>query len=72
MCPDPKTCVNYKYCVNKNDFACPVDFYEYQSLHDKLCSRALALGDDSLTDKEQAFIYGVITEKQLLDQSFVL
>lgn len=62
-----------KYCFYrdtcKNHFApgCPVDCWQYETYHNVLCNRALTLGDDALTDKEQAYIYGAITLEQLQD-----
>jgi hypothetical protein len=65
-----------KYCFHrdtcKNHFArgCPVDCWQYETYHNVLCNRALALGDDALTEKEQAYIYGAITIDQLQDPNF--
>jgi hypothetical protein len=62
-----KYCFHRDTCKNHLSASCPVDCWQYQTYHNVLCDRALALGDDALTDKEQAYIYGAITLEQLQD-----
>jgi len=62
-----KYCFHRTSCPNHLSPGCPVDCWQYQTYHNFLCDQALQFGDDSLTEKQQAYIYGVLTLDQLLD-----